>query len=79
MGGCPLGQEQLGENLIIHLLSDSCILYDHQYEFRGKNDYRNCAFAIVDKITTYLDNYSLGIFLDLSKVFEKVNFKILLN
>lgn len=50
-------------------LVDNCNLYSHQYVFRKKNVYKMTLLQF--KFATYLDkNYSIGIFLDMSKEFD---------
>lgn len=72
--------EKLVHTRISKHLSDSNILYNHQYGFREKKCLWLFYRSTVVKITTDLDDekYFLGIFLDVPKVFDTVNFKILL-
>ncbi len=60
-------------------MDENNILYSHQYGFRKKMSTEMVLFQFVYKISTALDNkkISLGIFLDLSKAFDTVDYKIL--
>ena len=59
------------------------ILYNHQYGFRKNHSTIHHVLQFVDKILEALNKpvpeYSLGIFLDLKKAFDTVNFDILLS
>jgi retron-type reverse transcriptase len=66
---------------MIEFIDKHAILSDSQYGFREHRSTYMPLLKLVDKITLELDkkNYSLGIFLDLSKAFDTINHKILIN
>ena len=72
--------EKLVYNRMMEHLQECIILYDHQYGFRKNHSTEMAVLQLVDKIHTAFNNdeYALGIFLDLSKAFDTVNYYILL-
>ena len=73
--------EKITYKRVYSYLERNNILYNSQYEFRTNH---NCEQAIMELVSRLLHakergEYSVGIFLDLSKVFDTVNHTVLLS
>ena len=71
----PPGQTPLG-----HYLEKHSILTENQFGFRSNRDTCSAVADMIDKVTEKLDayNYSLGLFIDLSKAFDTLDHAILI-
>ena len=67
-------------NRLVSFLDKHNVLFEKQFGFRSNHSTDHAILSIVDKIQKAIEerNYSCGIFLDFSKAFDTVNYKILL-
>lgn len=73
--------EKIVYNRLIEFINHNDILYKYQFGFRQKHSTSLALIVLIDKVLSALEagDVSLGVFLDFSKAFDTVNFKILLN
>jgi len=73
--------EKIMHNRLIEYLDCMNILTDKQFGFREKHSTSMAILNIIDKISDEIDKkkFSIGVFIDLSKAFDTINHKIMLN
>ena len=65
---------------LLDFLNKNEILVKNKFGFREKHSTYMAILDLVDKMSQKIDskNYSIGIFIDLSKAFDTINHKILI-
>ena len=67
-------------NRLLHYVNANNILCPNQFGFREKHSTYMALHKLIDEISKEIDNknFSIGVFIDLSKTFDTINLDILI-
>ena len=73
--------EKLYEKRLVNFLETNCIINDSQFGFRKNRSTELALVTLLEYISKAMDKnlYTVGVFVDLRKAFDTLNFEVLLN